>query len=312
MKHRAFLIYGVMLAIAWLCVGTFRACTAPPRFDTLAGTRVVYLISPDDDVLRGALPTFEVTNDSLLLAHGGRLLQFKRTQPHGPGLRGALQTTVMAPEFAGVTSFTIDAAGAVLAVRERDLLQAMGDGSLSNVAELPFAGFLLSPSIEASDVLLSSGSVLLRAGQSRDPAKRAAEGSDADQAAAHVDVVATLSEPIVAVADAIDGTYLAGRSSIYQVVGQRTRLVMTLPLVAQASLGNFHREPLRSLAVSEDGRMLFFSTEETVYALSGVMAVRLTDGLGGILRYRDGVLFVLDPWRGWLVGIENVPQVLGL
>jgi hypothetical protein len=303
MKRRAFLAYGVIALCIWLAVGTRRACTGPPRFETLSGTGVVYFVTPEDDLLHDILPTFEVTRDALLLAYHGRLVEHHK--PAGKDWGAALETHLLSRDFADVTSFAADAGGAVLAVRGREFLQIQTDGSMESLAELPAWDFRLAPGIESHDALLSSGPLLLRVSE------HARRGDTDSEAEADVQVVARLEEPIVAVADSLDGTFVAGRSNIYQVVGDRVRRVINLPTAAQAPLGNFHREPLCSLAVTGDGRILFFSTEETIYALSGAVALRITDGLGGSLRWRDGVLFVLDPHRGWLVGITHLPELLG-
>jgi hypothetical protein len=122
--------------------------------------------------------------------------------------------------------------------------------------------------------------------------------------------VAVLDSAPKALADASDGYYVGtAAGDIFQLRGGDKRLVITLPsqLKAESSDG-----ALQSLACSDDGRILFFTTRDTVFALSGNTAVPVTKNLGGAVHWRDDVLFVWDEKRQFLVGIGGIADALGL
>ncbi|HEX5727051.1 MAG TPA: hypothetical protein VFX98_16360, partial [Longimicrobiaceae bacterium] len=125
--------------------------------------------------------------------------------------------------------------------------------------------------------------------------------------------VVRLDSPPVALSEGVDGYYLALEGGeLIQVLGARKRLVFTFPRAARGAFDRLGESPIRSVAATDDPRLVFFSTRTTVYALVGGAAVPVTRGLGGQVRWRDGVLFVLDPSAGFLVGIDRLPAALGL
>jgi hypothetical protein len=63
--------------------------------------------------------------------------------------------------------------------------------------------------------------------------------------------------------------------------------------------------PIQSLAVSPTGTMLYFSTDEGVYAISGSIVMKVLDGIGGLLRVRGNTVYLFNAKRRLLLAITG-------
>lgn len=64
-----------------------------------------------------------------------------------------------------------------------------------------------------------------------------------------------------------------------------------------------------SVAYSAPSNTLFYSTGDAVYAMKGLAAVSIVQGLGGELAYARGSLYVLDRVKAALVRLDGVDQL---
>ena len=64
--------------------------------------------------------------------------------------------------------------------------------------------------------------------------------------------------------------------------------------------------PIQSIAVSEDGKTVYFSTSEKVYAIRGKIVVRVVDGIGGILRRWGDTLYLFNGKRQVLMSFKGI------
>jgi len=301
-----------MLAAVWLVVGSIRALDKPPRIATLPGARVYYYLTPTSDFAREELKRcLEVTNDGILVHLGPALIELRRPAKRWDAV---LEPFLVTRELKELDQFTVDAGGVILVVRGDSLLQLTGAGTLTPVAPLPDPKMRVAPSREPGFVYLLSNLDFDRGRREPDAGTRPTGSvfllSDHDGG---VRRVARLPSAPVALSEGADGYYLATEEGdLIQVLGARKRLVFSLPPAFPGSGGAFELSPFESIAATDDSRLVFFSTRTTVYALLGGSAIPVTRNLGGTIRWRDGVLFVLDPEAGFLVGIDHLPDALGL
>lgn len=107
---------------------------------------------------------------------------------------------------------------------------------------------------------------------------------------------------IVAASDVHGTLYFATHHTIYRWRQGILRVVIRLPSTYS----------LRSIAADQaanHAEMVYFSTDDGVYALKGLTAIEITRDLGGTLRSYQGVLFVLDLRRRALVRIDGVENL---
>jgi hypothetical protein len=308
-RRRSWLAALAVLAAVWLLVGSIRALDKPPRIATLPGARVYYYLTPESDFARHQLKrSLEVTDEGILVQLGPALVELRRPAKRWDAVLEPFQVT---GELRELDRFTVDAGGVILVVRGASLLQVTGAGALAPVAPLPDSAMRVAPSREPGFVYLLSNRDFDRHNK-RDAAITRPGSvfllSDHDGG---VRRVARLASAPVALSEGADGYYLAtADGNLVQVLGARKRLVYSLPRALRG--GAVLLSPIESIAATDDSRLVFFSTRTTVYALLGGSAVPVTRNLGGTVRWRDGVLFVLDPDAGFLVGIGHLPDALGL
>lgn len=307
-RRRSWLGALAVLAAVWLLVGSIRARDKPPRIATLPGARVYYYLTPESDFARHQLKrSLEVTAEGILVHLGSALVELRRPAKRWDAV---LEPFLVTEELKDLDQLTVDAGGVILVVRGDSLLQVTGAGALAPVAPLPDSAMRVAPSREPGFVYLLSNRDFDRR-NGRDAGMTLTGSvfllSDHDGG---VRRVARLASAPVALSEGADGYYLAtADGNLIQVLGARKRLVFSLP---PAFRGGAVLSPIESIAATDDSRLVFFSTRTTVYALLGGSAVPVTRNLGGTVRWRDGVLFVLDPDAGFLVGIGHLPDALGL
>lgn len=306
-RWRWLLLAGV---VVWAAIGTYRALHKPPLVTALNGTRAHYFLTPDNDLIphlsgaQGRLcDSFAVFDSSIFLVVGSHLLELRR-QP-GKGWDAELEPRLLSDQLGDINQFTVDAGGVILITKAKKLFQLTGAGTLEEVANLPVGCMRIAASREPGFAYLF--------GDDMDLEKNVFLLSDLDGSAT---LLASFNSTPRALAEAVDGIYVGTMdNNIFQVLGANKRLVIALPFMP-SPLGDDAQKTLpgvlRALACTDDGRLLFFSTYNTVYALFGDTAVPITKDLGGAIHWRDGVLFVMDANRNFLVGIEGIPAALGL
>ncbi|HKP75600.1 MAG TPA: hypothetical protein VJT67_08660 [Longimicrobiaceae bacterium] len=311
-RRRSWLGALAVLAAVWLVVGTIRALDKPPRIATLPGARVYYYLTPETHFARDQLKrSLEVTDEGILFHLGSALVELRRPAKRWDAV---VEPFLVTGELEELDQFTVDAGGVILVVRGASLLQVTGAGALAPVAPLPDSAMRVAPSREPGFVYLLSNRDFDRDDHGPDAGTTLTGSvfllSDHDGG---VRRVARLASAPVALSEGADGYYLAtDEGDLIQVLGARKRRVFSLPPAYPGSGGEFGLTPIESIAATDDPRLIFFSTRTTVYALLGGSAVPVTRNLGGTVRWRDGVLFVLDPDAGFLVGIGHLADALGL
>ena len=98
---------------------------------------------------------------------------------------------------------------------------------------------------------------------------------------------------VVAVADRGGVVFVATENEILRLAPDTPDVLFHVP---DQDFGG----PIRSLAISDDG-VLFFSTDTMVHVLLAAGSISVVNDAGGMLRYRGGALFLLDPDRRLLL-----------
>ena len=271
------------IAAVWLIWGTWRLLHPTPRIETLRGTTVQYYLTPETEIpFVPDFHSFEVDDDGFLVHLGHSILRLQRTKPSWDS---ALEPRVVTEGLDDGDRFTMDAGGAMFITRFDELHQ-LGPRGLQPVAKMPSALIGASSRHPGLLYVFGDGDVFLI--------------SDVEGSSRRITVIEN-GEPIGALCEAADGYYVATGRVLHQIYGERKRLVFEFP----ESGG-----PIESLACTDRADLLFASTASTVYALFGTTAVPITRDFGGVIRWRDGRLFVLDRQRDYLVGIAGIEEAL--
>ncbi|HTW82970.1 MAG TPA: hypothetical protein VMD91_02745 [Candidatus Sulfotelmatobacter sp.] len=103
-----------------------------------------------------------------------------------------------------------------------------------------------------------------------------------------------VDEPVTAVTDVAGSLYFATMHAIYRWHDAHLQVVIRLPSAVR----------VRSIAAAPG--VLYFSTDDEVYALKGLVAVSIVRRLGGAVRSYRGSLYVLDARRKCLVQLNGM------
>ena len=185
----------------------------------------------------------------------------------------------------GITSLTADG-GLPIAVRGRRLGWYDG-GTVPEKIQLPQDGLMVAAGPKQRLYLYGpqgAGSVIYLLEQGR--VAKLLELSDG-----RISTLAVIGERL----------FFAAGNTIYAAAeGQRPAIVF---------VASGHPE-IRSIAADPLAGLVYFAAGDAVYAMRAGMAVSVLRGLEGSLRYAGDALYVLDPWRGWLVALRGLERLL--
>jgi hypothetical protein len=245
-------------AVATIGTAHVEQILGPRVFDGLGGP-----IGPDFGVTSaGAQPP------AVALSVGGVL----RVEDSLDALPRTRKITVAASQ---PSSFALDTDGTMLAVADGYLGVLDQNGVVAHSLPLAFDGMRLAPSTRPGFIYLFGG-----ANDDFRLYRLVADGT--------LQVVLQSKEPIVAAADNGDDIYAATPTRILRLKAGAPDILFKTP--------DDFAGPIRSLAVTDDG-MVIFSTDAKVYALLGPNALSIVNDAGGFVRVREGALYVLDPAR---------------
>jgi hypothetical protein len=296
-RFRAAVFVGIAVLVGWAAVHAIASVRRSSPVVTLQGAHVIYYLTPRTfGTYAGActgsgLASFGVTPDAIVLKVGARLLALRR---HDDGTWDqTLEPSLLADGLHEPDDVTADESGAILIVdRDGGRLRQLASGGVAqdvgDVHAVPGPYGVAASWMTGGAFLYGSRHIFAL-----------------DDSRGSASLRARFDESVVeSVADAPDGPYVVLRRpdshehEIVQLQGDTPQAIIRLPVI-------------QSLAAPEDRRILFLSTDDTVFALVGTTAIPVTRNLAGRLRWRNGVLFILD-CRGWFVGIEHLPAALGL
>jgi hypothetical protein len=249
---------------------------------SLEGVDVEYVLTPGRAAALGHLSgrDFDVEpSGAVLMAGEEGLLEITAT---GDGV-DVDRLAVEVPD-----SFALDGQGALLSIRGQYFGQ-LEDGRFSQAVPLPYPTMRLMGSSLAGAAYVIGG---------EDVSARRVYGYFADGT---LQIECEIPDEVVAVADDSAAVYVASAHSLFRLTADRLDVVANLP----DSLGE-----IVSLAVTPDDRLLFFSTDQTTFVMSGLAAVAIVQDLGGPIRFRNGRLYVWSPAREMLVALSGLPARL--
>jgi len=288
-RRRMLMIVGAILLIAVLWVWRLASNRndGATVVEPVAGVTIQYLLTPDRC---GALgdsfsPEFDVMPDSgVVVANASGLLLLHV----GPDGTEADRLAATAPD-----SFALDGRGAVLSIIGPYFGQ-LEDNEYSRAVPLPYDGMRLAGSSIPGAAYLFGGHA--RYGNMEPPNRVYGFYSDGT-----LQIEAEIPDPVVAVADNSQAIYLATAHEILRVSEKDIHLVMRLP----EQLGE-----ITSIATQSDDKALYFATGKETFVVSGMSAVSVLRNLGGIIRMRNGNLYVWSPTRKIMVGVGGLQSWL--
>ena len=248
----------------------------------LLGVGLEYVLTPERcTALGGAFgDEFDVTpNHAVVASNGNGLLEITTTSD-------GIQADRLAEKKPD--SFSLDGQGSVLSISGRYFGQ-LENGEFSRAVPLPYSRMRLMGSS-------LPGVAYLIGGQEESAHRVYAFFSDGT-----LQIEAEVPEPVIAVADNQSAVYLATSHAILRVTKNDIQPVFRLP----ADL-----DDVTSLAVDADDKALYFATAKETFVLSGLSAVRLLQDLGGVLRMRNGRLYVWSPERQVLIAVSGMREIL--
>jgi len=188
-------------------------------------------------------------------------------------------------------SFAFDRWTTLLGITGRYFGQLEDDGAFSRAIPLPVEGMRLSSSANGGGVYLFGGNEYTN--------RRVYAISEEGQIA----VIAEMPTEILAVTDSKDGIFVATGRDILRITQTRgAERVIRLPEDVGACV---------SIAVSPNGRTLFFSTVDRVYAMRGTTAFAIVRNLGGSsLCFQGRALYIWNPTRAILIRVADVESAL--
>jgi hypothetical protein len=222
------------------------------------------LEAPELAALGTTLPDFAVTDDgSFVLSNGEALYEF--------GTNGASENRV---NGASLDSFTVDADGTVLTIAGGFLGRLDATDRPVEAVPMPFAGARLAPGVTPGTALLY--------GRDTKSSRLYRVYSDG-----RFEVLLETADTIVAVAESRVAVYVATSGALLRIGGSEAPSALTLD-----------ESPVLSIAVLADDAMAFVATRDSVLVWRGGAMRTLVKGSGGMLRTRDGALYVVDQPRG--------------
>lgn len=219
---------------------------------------------------------FDVTDAGDIVIRGGDSLLQLEPQENETLVAGKLTDT--APD-----DFALDQGGTVLTVKGQYFGQLEADAP-SKALPLPATGMRLAPSYYAGIVYLFAGPGV---------SARRVYGIFDDGT---YNVLAEIPEPVVDVTDSSGAFYVASDHTVYRFTLQSDPQVV---IRLDAS-----EDAIQSIAMMPDDRTLFYSTADTVYAMKGLAAIAIVHGVGGVLHYRNGYLYLWNADRQLLVRLD--------
>ncbi|MEJ8838109.1 hypothetical protein [Ramlibacter sp. AN1133] len=246
---------------AWLAQ-ELRASTA---FSVREGIQVDRRLEAHEFAALGlTLPDFAVTdNGAFVLSTGAAIYEF--------GTNGAEEHRVEGPSL---SSFTVDADGTVLTIAGGFLGRLDAEHRPVQAIPMPFAEARLAPGVTPGTALLY--------GRDTESSRLYRVHSDG-----RFEVLLETAKPIVAVAESRAAVYVATSVALLRMDGNEAPSALTLD-----------ESPVLSIAVLADDAMAFVATRNSVLVWRGGAMRSLVNGSGGMLRTRDGSLYVLDQPRG--------------
>jgi hypothetical protein len=277
---------GIVVVLA-VVLGVVRLVAVWPRdrddaVRVVTGATVDYILVPTDMTAFSSRPdsAFDVGDDNtVILTSGGSLVGVQRS---GEGVN-AERLAENAPR-----SYAIDADGNLLGI-DRGYFGEYENGQFSLAVPIPVDGLRMAGSHNAGAVYLFGGS-----GESSNRVYTFYRDG-------LLDVLSEVPAPVVGVADSAAAVYVATEREIYRVAPQAQNLAFRIADDAP---------PIRSIAACDD-RIVYFSTDARVYAVQGLAAIAVVPDMGGIVRCRNGSLYVWNRERGVLARITGVPSALG-
>lgn len=279
MKRRTiFVSLGICLAVLAIWA-VRRHAEHGTNFKVASGVPIKLILTAEQFRELGGYPRedFDVTDDSFVMIVDGKIVVLQRKG-------GSLVPVKLTKQPAGLQSLALDADGAVLTLTASGLGQftTEGGGGIAEVAGFPAGpGARLAPATRGRHVFLYGGT-----GEQGFGNKVVEIGSDGN-----VTYVARTESPVTAICDGPEALYFATGDAIFAIHNDKLQLIIRLPEGSPAIV---------SLAVQSDGGV-YFATSDGVWLLRNKIAVEVLNGLGGTLRERNGVLYVLDPSRRVLV-----------
>jgi len=108
--------------------------------------------------------------------------------------------------------------------------------------------------------------------------------------------------PIRAVADMTNSILFASENAVYsyKFEDKEIKSIIALPEGSE----------LKSIAVDNTNKRIYFSTDSMVFAMKDSSAVLITDKFGGELKYFNDGLLVFNPEKKYLIRIIGLEQVI--
>jgi hypothetical protein len=121
-------------------------------------------------------------------------------------------------------------------------------------------------------------------------------------APAPIVLVAEANQQLYAVMTRQDGDYQF--ENVFHIPLDNPRVKDAEKIVDGAELANPHA--IESIAVDPSGTILFVSTAHEIYEVNGPVVWKIADGIGGILRVKNKVLYILNAKRKLLLALSGV------
>jgi hypothetical protein len=303
------------------------------RIATLPGTNVNYVLTPDTEFEGIDSPsfkrTFEVTDHGILVILNEHLLGITgyRNEDEEADL------VLLSDKCEEIRLIAADTSGLIIGISHDNTVLLMNEDGVfeksiyfprdtfsymrASMAHQPGKFYLYGTYNERSQNVAKDKGVIFKIKLIDDEEEKElwnkylADGYSADRVPYHVmneqaEWYAEISDDITAMTDSPYGTYVATRSGkVFHLHEKNKQLIFALP--PTPNVGGIH-----SLACSAKGDILFFSAGSSVYAMkdSNSVVIPLTLQLGGTLKWHNDVLYVFDPDRKYLIGIENIYSAL--
>lgn len=278
---RLVVIASIVVAVALLVALRQQLANRDAAAVTAVGAaQVEAILGPSDFASMGGDPgsEFGVTAGQAIVFSAGGVLRVDNSIHSAWPRATKVEIAGTQPE-----SFALDADGPMLGIAGGYFGVLNPDGQMTKSIPMPFDGMRLAPSIHPGAVYLFGGA--------RDDYRLYRFIEDGT-----LQIVLESDEPIVSVADNQQSIFAATARQVMRIEAGSPRILFTAP-------SDGFDGPIRSVAVTEDGLVLF-STDARVYAMMGPNALSIVNDAGGSLRVRDGVLYVLDPNRKILFSLK--------
>ena len=251
----------------------------------VGGARVEQVLGPRDfeRFTKFISADFGVAPDGAVVFLADRGLRV--ADPRRAPIVDDIQLAASAPD-----SFALDVDGTMLTVANGYFGMLDQNGELLRSIPLPYGTARLAPSVHEGAAYMFGG------------------GPDSYRLYRFIDdgtlqILLDSELPIVAAADSEESVYAATPWTIVRVSNDTAAVVFSLREGDPAG-------PIRSIAATEDGLVLF-STDNKVFALlGGNTALSIVNDAGGAIRVRNGKLYLLDPYRRLLASVSPASKAL--